>query len=72
MLSRIFGEPLMPISNKHNYKAFSKSPPASLVHFSENVLSHSSGKCRDSLAIVDLSSINGCSEFHLCTISPQR
>ena len=56
----------MSIINKHN---FSKSPPASLVHCIENVLSHSSGKCRDSLAIADLSSTNnGCSEFHLCTI----
>ena len=45
MLSRIFCEPLMSISNKHNYKAFSKSPPASLVHCIENVLSHTSGKC---------------------------
>ena len=45
MLSRIFGEPLMSISNKHNYKAFSKSPPACLVHCIENVLSHTSGKC---------------------------
>ena len=45
MYSRIFGEPLRSISNKHNYKAFSKSPPASLVHCIENVLSHTSGKC---------------------------
>ena len=68
MLSRIFVEPCMSIINKQNYKTFSKSPPASLVHCIENVLSPSSGKCRDSLAIVDLSSTNGCSEFHLCTI----
>ena len=68
MLSRIFGEPLMYIISKHNYKTFSKSPPASLVHCIENVLSRSSGKCRDSLAIADLSFTNGCSEFHLCTI----
>ena len=32
MLSRMSCEPLMSISNKHNYKAFSKSPPASLTH----------------------------------------
>ena len=51
-----------------NYKTFSKSPPASLVHCIQNVLSHSSGKWRNSLAIADMSSTNGCSEFHLCTI----
>ena len=45
MLSRILGEPLLSISNKHNYKAFSKSPPASLVHCIDNILSHTSGKC---------------------------
>ena len=60
MLSRIFGEPLMSIlSNKHNHKTLSKSPPASLVHCIENILSHSSGKCRGSLTIADLSSTNG-------------
>ena len=37
MLSRIFGEPLMPTSNKHNYKAFSERSPASSVHYIENV-----------------------------------
>ena len=68
MLSRIFGEPLMCINTKHNYKTFSKSPPASLVHSIENILGHSSGRCRDSLTISDLSSTNGCSEFRLCTI----
>ena len=68
MLSRIFGEPLMSISNKHNYKTFSESPPASLVRRIENILSHSSGKCHDSLTIADMSFTNGCSEFHLCTI----
>ena len=68
MLSRIFGEPLISIINKHNYKTLPKSAPASLVHCIENVLSHLPEKCRDSLAISDLSSTNGCSEFHLCTI----
>ena len=68
MLSRIFDEPLMSIINKHNYKTFAKSSPASLVHCIENVLSHSAGKCRDSVAIVDLSSTSGCPEFHLCTM----
>ena len=68
MLSRIFGEPLMSVSNKHNHKTFSKSPLVSLVHCIENILSHSSGKWRDSLKIADLSSTNGCSEFDLCTI----
>ena len=68
MLSRISSEPLMSISNKQNYKTFSKSPPASLIHCIGNILSHSSGKWRDSLTMVVLSLINGCSEFHLCTI----
>ena len=72
MLSRIFGEPLTSISDKHNYKTFSKSPPASLVHCIENILGNSSGKCRDSQTTADMSCTNGCSEFHLCTISPQQ
>ena len=66
MSLRILGEPL---SNKHNYRTFSESSPASLkVHCIENILSHSSGKFRDSLTVDDLSSMNGCSEFHFCTI----
>ena len=48
MLSRIFSEPLMFISNKHSYKTFSKGPP-------ENILSHSSGRCPDSLTMAALS-----------------
>ena len=32
MLSTISSEPLMSISNKHNYTTFSKSPPAFLLH----------------------------------------
>ena len=41
MLSRIFSEPLGSISNKHNYKTFSESPPASLLlHCIENILSN--------------------------------
>ena len=78
MLSRISSEPLMYVSSKHNYKTFSKSPPASLIHCIENVLSHSSGKWRDSLTMAALSFTNGCSEFHLYTIfnnsliSPQQ
>ena len=68
MLSRISSEPLMSISNKHNYKTFSKSPIATLLHCIGNVLSHSSGKWRESLTTAALSFINGCSEFHLCTI----
>ena len=56
------------LSNKHNYKTFSKSPPASLAHWIENILSHSSGKCCGSLTIADLNSTNGCSEFHICTL----
>ena len=60
MSSRISSEPLMSISNKHNYKTISKSPTASLLHCIGNILSHSSGKWRDSLTV--------CSEFHLRTI----
>ena len=65
MLSTISSEPLMSISNKHNYKTFSKSPPASLLHCIRNFLSHSSGKWHDSLTMAALSFISGCSEFHL-------
>ena len=54
MLPRIFSKPLMFISNKHNYKIFSKSPPASLLHCIENILSHSSGKRCDSLTMAAL------------------
>ena len=68
MLSRISNEPLSSISNKHNCKTFSKSPTASLLHCIGNILSHSSGKWRDSLTMAALSFTNGCSEFHLCTI----
>ena len=68
MLSRIFSEPLMSISNKHNYKTFSKSPPASLLHCIKNILSHSPGKRCDSLTMTAPSFINGCSEFHLRSI----
>ena len=67
MLSRIFSEPLMVISNKHSYKTFSKKPPASLLNCIGNIR-HSSGKWRDSLTMAALSSTNGCSEFQLCTI----
>ena len=55
MLPRISSEPLMLISNKHNYKTFSKSPPASLIYCIGNILSHSSGKWCDSLTIAALS-----------------
>ena len=68
MLSRIFCEPLSSIINKHNYKTFPKGLPECLVHCIENVLSHLSGKCCDSLAIADFNSTNGRSYFHLCTI----
>ena len=57
MLSTISSEPHMSINNKHNYKTFSKSPPASLLHCIGNILilSHSSGKWRDSLTMAALS-----------------
>ena len=37
MLSRISSEPLMSLGNKHNYKTFPKSPPASLLHCIGNI-----------------------------------
>ena len=39
MLPRISSEPLLPISNKHNYKTFSEGSPASLVHCIGNIMS---------------------------------
>ena len=42
------------INNKHNYKTFSESPPVSLLHCIGNILSHSSGKGRDSLTMAAL------------------
>ena len=66
MLSTISSEPLMSISNEHDHKTFSESPPASLLHCIGNILSHSSGKLCDSLTMSALSFTNGCSEFHLC------
>ena len=68
MLLTIPGEPLISVSNKRNYTAFSKSLPASLLHCIESILSHSSGKWSDSLTMAALSFTNGCSEFHLCII----
>ena len=68
MLSGISGEPLLSISNKHNYKTFSKRPAAPLLHCIGNILSHSFGKWHDSLTMAVLSFTNGCSEFHFCTI----
>ena len=44
----------MSISNKHNYKTFTKSPPASLLHCIESILNHSSVKCCDSLTMTTL------------------
>ena len=55
MLSRISSELLKSISNNHNCKTFSKSPTASLLHCIGNILSHSSGKWRDSLTMAALS-----------------
>ena len=55
MLLRISSQLLMSISNKHNYKTFSESPTASLLHCIGNILSYSSGKWRDSLTMYALS-----------------
>ena len=38
MLSRVFSEPLMSVSNKHNYKTFSESLPAFPLYFFFNQL----------------------------------
>ena len=40
----------MSLSDKHNYKTFTESLPASLLRCIESILNHLSGKCRDSLA----------------------
>ena len=45
----------MSISNTHNYKTFTKSPPASLLHYIENISNHSCGKCSKSLKMAALS-----------------
>ena len=45
------------LSNKHNYKTLTKSDPASLLHWIENILNHSSGTYLDSLTMVALSFI---------------
>ena len=68
MLLKVSSEPLVSISNKYSYKTFSKSRPASLLHYIGNILSHSSGKWHDFLTMAALSFTNGCSEFHLRTI----
>ena len=39
----------MCITNKHNYKTFTKNPSASSLHCNENILNHSCGKFRGSL-----------------------
>ena len=54
MLSRIFSEALMSQTQVQN---FHKSPPAFLLHYIENILNHSSGKCCDSLTMAALSFI---------------
>ena len=65
MLSRIFSEARKFIANKHNYKTFTKSPPASLLHYIKNILNHSSGNYRDSLTMAALSFTKSTG---LCTI----
>ena len=55
MLSSISSEPLISISNKHNYKTFPRCPTASLLHCIGNILSLPSGKWRDSLTMAALS-----------------
>ena len=45
----------MSISDKHNYKTFTKSLSASLLHCIENILNYTSVKCRNSLKMAALS-----------------
>ena len=51
------------ISDRHNLRTFTKSPPASLIHCIGNILSHSSEKWRDSLTIAALSFTNNALTF---------
>ena len=70
----------MSISNKHNHKAFTKSPPASLLHCIENILNHSSGKYRNSLSSKTALSFTKSTDlgtkfihyYHLSNSSPTR
>ena len=55
MLSRISSELLISSSKRYNYKTFSESPTASLLHCIGNTLSYSSEKWRDSLTMAALS-----------------
>ena len=55
----------MYVSDKHNYKTFTKGPPLSLLHCIVNIFNHSSGKCRDSLTIAAFSFTKSTG---LCTI----
>ena len=59
------------ISHKHNYKTFTKSPVASLLHCIENILNYSSGKCRDSLTMAFLSFTKPLYNIY-SLISPQQ
>ena len=67
MLSRIVSDCTykMSVSNKHNYKTFTKSPPSSSLHCIENILNHSSGKCHDSLT---MAALRFTKSTDLCTI----
>ena len=55
----------MSISSKHNCKTFTKSPPASSLHYIKSILNHSSEKCGDSLTMAALSFTKST---ELCTI----
>ena len=65
MLSRIFSEAVMFISDKRNLKTFTESLPASLSHCIENILNHSPEKCCNSLTMAALSFTKSTG---LCTI----
>ena len=55
----------MSISNKHNHKTFTKSPPASLLHCIENILNHLFGKCRNFLT--SMAALSFTKSTGLCT-----
>ena len=59
----------MSISNKHKFKTFTNSSPASLLHCIENILNHSSGKCSDSLT---MAAVSYNKSTGLCSISSKK
>ena len=61
----------MSINYKHNYKTFTKSPPASLLHSIGNILNHLSGKCSHSLtmaALIQLAFVKTINNGSACSV----